>query len=50
MVIKDNNISHFRIAVQLATGLVDGNYIHDPGYIAGDHTNGVVTNGGHASR
>ena len=46
MVIKDNNISLFRIAVQVSTGLVDGNYIHDPGYIAGDHTNGVVTNGG----
>jgi hypothetical protein len=46
MVIKDNNISFFRIAVQVSTGLVDGNYIHDPGYIAGDHTNGVVTNGG----
>jgi Right handed beta helix region len=46
MVIKDNNISYFRIAVQVSTGLVDGNYIHDPGYIAGDHTNGVVTNGG----
>ena len=23
-----------------------GNYIHDPGYIAGDHTNGVIANGG----
>ena len=25
---------------------MQGNYIHNPGYIAGDHTNGVVTNGG----
>ena len=46
MVIKDNNISHFRTAMQLSNGLVDGNYIHDPGYIAGDHTNGVVSTGG----
>jgi hypothetical protein len=46
MVIKANNISHFRTAMQLSNGLVDGNYIHDPGYIAGDHTNGVVSTGG----
>jgi hypothetical protein len=46
MVIKDNNVSLFKTAMQISTGLVDGNYIHDPGYIAGDHTNGVVTNGG----
>jgi hypothetical protein len=46
MVIKDNNISRFRTAMQLSNGLVDGNYIHDPGYIAGDHTNGVVSTGG----
>ncbi len=46
MVIKDNNISSFRTAMQISTGLVDANYIHNPGYIAGDHTNGVVTNGG----
>ena len=46
MVIKDNNISRFRTAMQIPTGMVDGNYIHDPGYIAGDHTNGVVSTGG----
>ncbi|HTA02502.1 MAG TPA: right-handed parallel beta-helix repeat-containing protein [Streptosporangiaceae bacterium] len=46
MVIKDNNISLFRTAMQISAGLVEGNYIHDPGYIAGDHTNGIVTNGG----
>jgi hypothetical protein len=45
-VIKDNNISAFRTAMQVSAGLVEGNYIHDPGYIAGDHTNGIVTNGG----
>jgi hypothetical protein len=46
MVIKNNNISLFRTAMQVSAGLVQGNYIHDPGYIAGDHTNGIVTNGG----
>jgi hypothetical protein len=46
MVIQDNNISSFRTAMQVSAGLVDGNYIHNPGYIAGDHTNGIVTNGG----
>jgi hypothetical protein len=31
--------------VQVNSGLVTGNYIHDPGYIAGDHTNGVIGSG-----
>ena len=43
MVIKNNNISYFKTGIQISTGLVDGNYIHDPGYIAGDHTNGFYT-------
>ncbi len=46
MVLKDNNISSFRTGVQISTGVVSGNYIHDPGYIAGDHTNGFYANGG----
>jgi Right handed beta helix region len=46
MVIKDNNIFDFRTAIQVSTGLVEGNYIHDPGYISGDHTNGFYVNGG----
>ena len=46
MVIKGNNISLFRTAVQISTGVVNGNYIHNPGYLAGDHTNGFYTNGG----
>ena len=45
-VIKDNNIFDFKTAIQISTGLVDGNYIHDPGYLAGDHTNGFYVNGG----
>jgi hypothetical protein len=46
LVINDNNISDFRTAIQISAGLVDGNYIHNPGYIAGDHTNGFYVNGG----
>ncbi len=46
LVVKADNISFFKSAVQVATGLVTGNYIHDPGYITGDHTNGVIADGG----
>jgi len=46
MVIEDNNISMFRCGVQVSSGLVAGNYIHDPGYIPGDHTNGIIAKGG----
>ena len=42
MVIKDDNISCFKTAVQVTTGLVAGNYIHGFGYLAGDHTNGIL--------
>jgi hypothetical protein len=31
--------------VQVSAGLVAGNYIHEPGYIHGDHTNGIYTAG-----
>jgi hypothetical protein len=44
--IKNSNISSFRTAIQLSTGLIQGNYIHDPGYLAGDHTNGIYVGGG----
>jgi hypothetical protein len=46
LVISGNNISDARSAVQLAAGQVTRNYIHNPGYISGDHTNGVIANGG----
>jgi len=46
LVIKDNNVTDWRIGVNVATGRVTGNYIHDPGYIAGDHTDGLFDNGG----
>jgi Right handed beta helix region len=45
IVIKDNNISEFRTGVQVSSGLIADNYIHDPGYIHGDHTNGIYVGG-----
>ena len=32
--------------VQLESGLVADNYIHNTGYLPGDHVNGVTSNGG----
>ncbi len=46
MTIKNNNISAFRTAAQVSNGVISGNYIHDPGYLAGDHTNGIYVGGG----
>jgi hypothetical protein len=46
MTIKNDNISSFRTAIQASTGLITGNYIHDPGFQAGDHTNGIYAGGG----
>jgi len=46
MVINADNISYFKTAIQMNTGLIENNYIHDPGYVAGDHTNGIFDNGG----
>jgi hypothetical protein len=45
IVIRNDNISHFRTGVQISTGLIADNYIHDPGYIRGDHTNGIYVAG-----
>ncbi len=45
IVVKNNNISLFKTGVQVSTGLIAGNYIHDPGYVQGDHTNGIFADG-----
>ena len=46
MTVKNDNISDFRIAINMGNGgLALGNYIHDPGYIAGDHTDGIMAGG-----
>jgi hypothetical protein len=47
-VIEDDNISYFRTAVDVSSGVVAGNYIHSPGYMPGDHTNGIYDNGSDA--
>jgi hypothetical protein len=42
LVIAYNNISAARTAVQVSAGLVTTNYIHNFGYITGDHLNGIL--------
>ena len=49
IVLTGNNISYFKTAIQISGGLATGNYIHAPGYISGDHTNGFYVNGGTAA-
>jgi hypothetical protein len=44
--VLDNNISRVSTGVQVAAGLVQGNYIHDMGFMTGDHVNGVTVSGG----
>jgi hypothetical protein len=45
IVISGNNVSNFCHGVQVSAGLVTGNYIHDPGYVAGDHIDGIFDPG-----
>jgi len=45
MTITGNNIYNFKTAIGINTGVITGNYIHDPGYAAGDHTNGIFDTG-----
>ena len=40
------NISGGENGVQLSTGVVQDNYIHDPGFLTADHTNGINVFGG----
>jgi hypothetical protein len=44
-VLRDN-ISMAETGVQLEAGTVRDSYIHNTGFIAGDHVNGVTSNGG----
>jgi hypothetical protein len=46
LVIKDNDIAYWRIGINVSSGLITGNYIHSPGYIRGDHTDGIYDTGG----
>lgn len=40
------NISNWESGVQMSRGLLQDSYIHDAGYVNGDHTNGFTDNGG----
>ena len=43
--VLDNNIYQATTGVQIYQGLIQGNYIHGLGMVAGDHVNGITTNG-----
>jgi hypothetical protein len=45
-----NNIYDAATGVQMSAGLIQGNYIHDMGYLPGDHVNGTTSNGGNTSQ
>jgi hypothetical protein len=44
--ILNDNISQAETGIQIESGLVQGTYIHNTGFIAGDHVNGITSNGG----
>jgi phage baseplate assembly protein gpV len=44
--VVSSNFAYTSTAVQIASGLIQDNYIHDMGYINGDHINGITANGG----
>lgn len=41
-----NDISGTATGIQLYSGLIEGNYVHDLGYTEGDHVNGILDTGG----
>jgi hypothetical protein len=41
-----NNIWHASTGVQMGEGVIEGNYLHSPGFLSGDHINGITSNGG----
>lgn len=43
--VRRNDIKNVGTGVQIYRGTIRGNYIHDMGYLPGDHTNGVTSNG-----
>jgi len=44
--VLNNNIYDAGVGVQIESGLIQGNYIHDMGYIKGDHIDGINSDGG----
>jgi len=47
--VLNNNITETSTGVQAEQGLIQGNYIHDMGYLPGDHINGITSNGGQSA-
>jgi hypothetical protein len=41
-----DDIYYAATGVQMSAGLIQDNYIHDMGFLAGDHVNGTTSNGG----
>ena len=46
LVVNHDNISNFESGLGVEAGLIENSYIHNPGYVAGDHTNGIISSGG----
>ena len=46
LAVLNNDISEASTGVQMESGLIQGNYIHDMGSIAGDHLDGIHSTGG----
>lgn len=44
--VLSNNIYDAGVGVQIESGLIQGNYIHNMGFIAGDHIDGINSDGG----
>jgi hypothetical protein len=44
--ILNNNIYLTATGIQVAQGLIQGNFIHNMGYMPGDHINGITVSGG----
>ncbi len=44
--VLDNNIYDVSAGVQIESGLIQGNYIHEMGYVSGDHLDGTNSDGG----
>jgi hypothetical protein len=40
-VLSGLNIADWRVGINATSGKITGNYIHDPGFLAGDHTDGI---------
>jgi hypothetical protein len=46
LTVKNDNITNWRVGINAEAGLITGNYIHSPGFQAGDHTDGIYDSEG----